>query len=258
MKRWLLSVTLCSGLFLSPLAQAAQLVDAPAHPVLAGRVNLALESFKVMQAYPDRTFQGQRAFTRYELADAMQRALFYLKNQHKLDLNTDPRTVAMFQVYFRPSGDIPERHWAAGAVQQTLALGLVKGEMDLQFHGAKKVTRYQLAQSIHSLLDWLQIKALPMSNQLPQDLPPQHWATEAVRHMVAAGILELDRHGRFQGDQPATRYELAEALVKALQQIDIVARREALRPKTVVALPVPVLKPRYDGRRPPFGYLGTF
>src|SRR5690606_16637341 len=99
MKIWLFSAALACSL-LQPLscpwAQAAQLVDAPANPVLAGRVNLALDSFKVMQAYPDHTFQGQRAFTRYELADAMQRALFYLKNQHKLELNTDPRTVAMF------------------------------------------------------------------------------------------------------------------------------------------------------------------
>jgi hypothetical protein len=243
-------------------ARAVQLVDGPRNnPTLAARVQLALDHFGILQAYPDRTFQGARPFTRYELAEALQRSISYLSRQHQMSAQVDLQTASMFQVYLKPSGDIPRRHWAAPAVQQSMAFGLLGGGTDLRFHGGLKVSRYQLARSAFQLLNWLQIRPVQLNaSARPADLPAGHWASEAVQELVKAGILELDARNRFDGERPATRYELAETLVKTLEQIDIVARRQRLQPKTVVLMPdpdtAPLLKPRFDGRKPPFGYRG--
>ncbi|MBF2055508.1 MAG: S-layer homology domain-containing protein [Candidatus Sericytochromatia bacterium] len=257
MKTQTLLLSLLFSLHVLP-AQAVQLVDAPRNnPALAARVQLAVDHFDILQAYPDRSFQGARPFTRYELADALQRSISYLARAHQVSAQVDVQSAAMFQAYLKPSGDIPRRHWAAPAVQQSMAFGLLSGGMDLRFHGGLKVSRYQLAQSAFQLLSWLQIRPVQLSaGASPRDLPAGHWASEAVQELVQAGILELDARGRFAGERPATRYELAETLVKTLEQIEIVARRQRLQPKAVVPLPGPLLRPRFDGRKPPFAYQG--
>lgn len=259
MKTKALTLALLLSLHVLP-AQAVQLVDGPRNnPTLAARVQLALDHFGILQAYPDRTFQGTRPFTRYELAEALERSINYLSRQHQVSAQPDLQAISMFQLYLKPSGDIPRRHWAAPAVQQSMAFGLLGGGSDLRFHGGLKVSRYQLARSAFQLLNWLQIRPVQINPRArPGDLPAGHWASEAVQELVKAGILELDARNHFDGERPATRYELAETLVKTMEQIEIVARRQRLQPKTVVPLPdsntAPLLKPRFDGRKPPFVY----
>jgi hypothetical protein len=57
-------------------------------------------------------------------------------------------------------------------------------------------------------------------NQNPfADLPPGHWAYDAVNTLAARGLV----HGRpdgFQGDRPATRHEMAALLAQVLNVID--------------------------------------
>lgn len=50
----------------------------------------------------------------------------------------------------------------------------------------------------------------------PRDIPPDHWALEAVRELYQAGVLEGHPDGEFKGDQAARRYELAVALARML------------------------------------------
>ena len=47
-----------------------------------------------------------------------------------------------------------------------------------------------------------------------KDLPPGHWAREAVEFLVSRGYLLGYPDGTFRGDQPVTRYELAVALYR--------------------------------------------
>lgn len=249
-----LSLLVVAGLF-SGVAQAAQLVDGPTDAVRAGRVQLALESYDLLSVYPDKTFQGERAFTRYEFAQALARAENYLRKRYQMDLKLEPRMLAALQIYLKPNGDIPPRHWAKKEILQTLATGLLSGDENLRFYGQIKVSRYQLAKSLSQLFEWLQIEPQRMNNHSIRDLPQQHWGRDAVQKMVAADIMSLDANQRFQGEQPATRYELAEGLVKALQQVDLVAQQRPLLVKEVVPLPTTeLLKPRYDGRREPVYY----
>ncbi|MGV3526153.1 MAG: S-layer homology domain-containing protein [Candidatus Sericytochromatia bacterium] len=247
-----LAVLLSLSLLLSAPAGAVQLVDGPSDSSLNGRIQLAVESFKVLDVYPDRTFQGSRPFSRYELADALNRTLVYLNGKHQIKIATDPRTRMIFNAYLKPSGDIPRQHWAAEAIHRSLAFGLMSGEQDLAFRGSLKVTRYQLALSLWRVLDWLRVSPMVMNAPPANDVPTRHWAGEAVRRLVESGVMTPDARGRFNGDQPATRYELAEALVRVLQQVDLIAEKGELHPKVVVPLPETILRPRADGRRYPY------
>lgn len=256
MKRRLFLILLAGSLLTAAQpACALQLVDPPANQVLAGRVQLALESFKIIDAYPDRTFQGTRPFTRYELADATGRSLRYLQQRHGVKLDQDARIAMIYEAYLKPSGDIPVRHWAAGPLRQVLGYGLMTGTQELNFHGSLKVSRYMLALTLNRIFAFLQVEPVKMQARSTHDVPDSHWASEAVRRLVAAGIFEPDASGRFNGERPATRYELAETMVKLLQQVDLVAQQRPLQPQDLVPIPVPeqdVQPISPTGRRPPF------
>lgn len=49
---------------------------------------------------------------------------------------------------------------------------------------------------------------------IPKDLPPGHWAEEAVRYLMDKGYLLGYPDGTFRGDKPVSRYELAVVLYR--------------------------------------------
>lgn len=52
-----------------------------------------------------------------------------------------------------------------------------------------------------------------------RDVPPGHWAKEAVDELVSKGVLTGFPDGTFRGNDPATRYQMALALHRLLQTI---------------------------------------
>lgn len=75
-------------------------------------------------------------------------------------------------------------------------------------------TRQVLAQAIFKgLAAYLGFKV-----NTPDDIQG-HWAAEAIRQVLAAGIMAGYPDGSFRPDQPATRAELASALAKLLAKI---------------------------------------
>ncbi len=67
----------------------------------------------------------------------------------------------------------------------------------------------------------------------PRDLPPHHFAAGSVRRVVHENIMGTTKDGRFQGNQPVTRYELAVALDRFVQYIE--AGRKPLHAQTFPA-----------------------
>ena len=53
------------------------------------------------------------------------------------------------------------------------------------------------------------------------DIPATHWAAQAVRDLAEAGVLEGVPGAVFQGTRPMTRYEVAMALARMLDRIDV-------------------------------------
>ena len=80
--------------------------------------------------------------------------------------------------------------------------------------------------------------------QVPPDVPPGHWAYDAIEQLIADGILKGYPDGTFKGKAPLTRYEFAIAIRDALaaiqQKIDEV---RAQIPKGPVTQPQPPVTP---------------
>lgn len=256
------ALILCCAAFwgFQPAAARAELdlVDPPAERHLREQVERVVTQYKVLDIYPDKSFQGERAFTRYELADALARGSQYLEQKYQLKIQVDYRMASYLQAYFAPSGDIPRRHWARPQIERSMALGFISGDQNLSFHGLQRVTRYQLAQALWGVYQWLQISSLSVNESRLRDLDREHWAAESVEKLVQAGILYPDLDGRFHGDRQVKRVELADALGRALAQIEFIAQQQGgLKPRAVQPLPPIFIQPRYDGRRPPFNSSGT-
>lgn len=52
-----------------------------------------------------------------------------------------------------------------------------------------------------------------------QDVPPDHWAYQAVRTMLSKGYLSLRSDGTFSGSQPVDRYTLASVVAELLGEV---------------------------------------
>ena len=88
-----------------------------------------------------------------------------------------------------------------------------------------------------------------------QDVPPGHWAYEAVQTLIQQGVLKGYPDGSFRGTSPVTRYEFAVALRDALREVshrvqDLLdeIRRIPLPPAPPVVTPLPPLGPTPEER----------
>ena len=94
------------------------------------------------------------------------------------------------------------------------------------------------------LLSVLLPAAVLAQNPLPRDIPSQHWAAGSVKRVVHEKIMGTTPDGRFRGDQPVTRYELAVALDRFVRYME--AGRQPLHaqsfpaPKTLPSAANPI------------------
>ena len=77
------------------------------------------------------------------------------------------------------------------------------------------------------------IPAAASAQTAPRDVPPNHFAAGSVKRVVHENIMGTTKDGRFQGNQPVTRYELAVALDRFVQYIE--AGRKPLHAQTYPA-----------------------
>ena len=72
-----------------------------------------------------------------------------------------------------------------------------------------------------SLLSPLSVLAAPPAGpSLPRDVPARHWAAGSVHRLSQEKIMGRDPDGRFRGDLPVTRYELAVTLDRFVRYIE--------------------------------------
>ncbi len=238
---------------LSGPSWAAEPIDLKWHeasPEQRLRVEQAVDTYGLFDIYPDKTFRGQRAFTRYELADALARLQAHLNKTYKVPVQVEPRMAAALLAYAEPTGDIPRRHWALQAVLQNLSTGVLQASpRALQFRGLEQVSHQELAFAVYRVLDWLQVFPEAQAKaQAPQD---------AIDALQALDLLPAE--SRRNPRAMATRYDLAIVLVNTLRHLEEVAKTRSLVPRVVVpTLPTTpdLQKPqRPDGRRAPVYYL---
>lgn len=241
-----LHIGLCAPLLVSPwlfttAAQAAEPIDLEwrgATPQQRLRVDQAVNTYRLLDTYVDKTFQGKRPFTRYELADAIGRLQNLIHQRYKVPIAVEPRMAAALQIYFQPSGDIPTRHWATPMILQGLSTGVLQGEKrqrELSFNGLQTLSQAELEVACFRILDWLQIAPKEPLSRLS---------------IVPFGT------GSNTRQTPASRYDLAISLVNTLHYIEETAKTRSLLPKVVIPIPIPKAQvpTRIDGRRLPIHY----
>jgi S-layer homology domain len=120
--------------------------DVPAgHPAEAAVNELAKQGF--INGYADGSYGGNRAMTRYELAIVLQR-LLQQSRQHDFT----PRRLPPMPPPPPPLTDVPKDHWAADAVQEAHAYGILRGRPDGTFDGQRVMTRAEIAMVLQRLL----------------------------------------------------------------------------------------------------------
>ncbi len=82
----------------------------------------------------------------------------------------------------------------------------------------------RLALLILAALTLLGLPALAGPAPLPRDVPVGHWAAHAVRRVTARRLMTPAPDGKFHGDRPVTRYELAVTLDRFVRDIEAARR----------------------------------
>ena len=83
----------------------------------------------------------------------------------------------------------------------------------------------------------LAAKAAPPPPPLPKDVPTRHFAAGSVQHVLREKIMGRDLDGRFRGNKPVTRYELAVALDRFVRYVEAAHKplhSELVQPKVNV------------------------
>ncbi len=107
-------------------------------------------------------------------------------------------------------------HWAREDIEYLARRLIVRGTGGDLFGPEEKVTRAQLAA--------LLVRALGLaagSGPVFSDVPPGHWASNAVSAAAGAGLFSGVGNGRFAPERPVTREEAAVVLARALARAGI-------------------------------------
>lgn len=131
-----------------------------------------------------------------------------------------------------------EGHWAKDHVEAAAAQGVLVGTPEGWMRPDWSMTRAELATILHRTLPkpemTPEIIRRYQSMVLPDDVPPTHWAQDAIFRALVYGWMTVDAANRFYPDSPATREDVAYAL----------ARSEAPRPVWRVTAYFPDLSPQ--------------
>ncbi|GIV17416.1 MAG: hypothetical protein KatS3mg022_2851 [Armatimonadota bacterium] len=90
--------------------------------------------------------------------------------------------------------DVPPDHWAAAAVQEVVAKGIMKGFPDGTFRGDQPVTRYELAVTLARFMRQVEESLKDLKARTPQvsiavPVKPQHWAFKDLQFLVSHGYI---------------------------------------------------------------------
>lgn len=131
-----------------------------------------------------------------------------------LDITASPPTpTAPTQAEAIEFSDVTARSWANSSIQRLKQRNVVVGFPDRTFRPNRYATRGEFAAMLEKVFD------PDISDSTPEfkDLPANHWAVSAIKHVAKTGILKGYPAKDFRPDQPVTRAEALVALATALQ-----------------------------------------
>jgi hypothetical protein len=90
--------------------------------------------------------------------------------------------------------DVPPDHWAAAAVKEVVAKGIMKGFPDGTFRGDQPVTRYELAVTLARFMRQVEESLKDLKARTPKvsmvvPVQPKHWAFADLQFLIARGYV---------------------------------------------------------------------
>jgi hypothetical protein len=150
-----------------------------------------------IDGYPDGTFKPEQSITRAEIANILAKAVSFKMQQG---------TMQRFN-------DVPDRYWAADAIDLVQGAGLLNGYPDGSFQPDVPITRAEFA-AIITRLQKLEVSGVaPAFNDMGG-----HWASGYVQAVRAAGLFDGYEDGSFRPDQPLTRAEAVKVMNSLLKR----------------------------------------
>ncbi|MGF7184527.1 antitoxin component of MazEF toxin-antitoxin module [Desulfitispora alkaliphila] len=114
--------------------------------------------------------------------------------------------------------DLPSSHWAAGAVEQMNAKGVIQGYEDNTFRPSASISRLETVVMAVRLMGWEE--RAQSTNSIPSEFLNADqipgWAKGYIAVAVDEGILPDEDLKNFRHSQDAERHEVAVFLVRAL------------------------------------------
>ncbi len=160
----------------------------------------------LLTGYPDGSFRGEESLTRYEMAMIAQRVLAKLGDSAVMIASADAGT---------GNGN-------GGSPQPTPAAREMVKELADELHAAG-ADQGEVRAALNLLTDAVAEGTVVAigSAQTAEflDVPPQHWASAAVKAVAAQGLMDGYPDGTFRGNQPLRRYEIAVVLQRLLTKM---------------------------------------
>lgn len=114
-------------------------------------------------------------------------------------------------------------HWAEPEIRIAMSRGWLRGEPDGYIWPDRPLSRAELATLLSRVVPPPHVA--PYNLPLPRDVPPGHWAAEAIKKALDNAWMMTDVQGLFHPEDPASRAEIAVALYQA--GAEAVTRRSA-------------------------------
>ncbi|MCK6075086.1 S-layer homology domain-containing protein [Paenibacillus silvae] len=158
-------------------------------------------STSYIQGYTDGTFRPNQTVQRAEMAALLSRVL--------LPGSSGQIPVASYK-------DMPSANWASDAITKVSQAGLMNGNTNGFFSPGRSITRAEMAVIIDRVLKKETTGITETFGAIDASDITQHWAKEAVQHVLASGIMSVSEQGKFRPDDAVTRAEAVTMLNRLL------------------------------------------
>ena len=156
-----------------------------------------LHEMGVLKGFEDGTFKPDKYITRAEFVTVIVRAL-------QLEMTSTTGFA-----------DVPDRHWALGAISAGVRQGLLHGYPDGTFRPNYFITR---AESAAILTRSYRYEVDENIGPRFPDVTPYHWAYQNINTLANNGIIEGNPAGMFEPDRFVTRAEFAVMLWRTIEK----------------------------------------
>jgi len=161
MRTAIIATLILAALLVAPVFCADQTFKDVPKDHWAGEYVAKAASDGIMKGYPDATFKGDKAVTRYELAVALERMIEVIQNGLKPEIERQPKSTPSPQ----PSGEQAPKTKAGGQskdpAERLKSGGYIAADSPLLTQRDKTVTPTQLAQALSSVAAKLMEKNIP-------------------------------------------------------------------------------------------------